>query len=241
MFIRPDDIPAKPAPLEIQVRPDYVACAFHFAEKKGVRHYLQGVYFEPCATGGVIVVATDGHALCVLHDPEGFASRPAIVGIRKGLVASIKTDAIKRRQSEDAPTLHIDSVRLSPWLNRITMTPAPKIDADNVIYHAAEIDHVFPEWRPIVRGIVPIEPASEHALPLVSTAVIRRVTKALDEIDAHFVPNLQYMFSGTNSPVIARSPVMGDGFFVLMPVRSDRVDADYLAWRGLPDFAAVAA
>lgn len=43
------------------------------------RYYLTGVYVEPAADGGAIMVATDGRAMLVARDPEGVAPAPAIV------------------------------------------------------------------------------------------------------------------------------------------------------------------
>ncbi len=51
----------------------------------GPRSQLWGWRIEPCAAGGVLVIATSGTVIGVIHDPEGRASKPATILASKGL------------------------------------------------------------------------------------------------------------------------------------------------------------
>lgn len=50
---------------------------------------LWGWRVEPCAAGGVLVVATDGVSAGVIHDPEGRASEPVTIMASEGLLKAI--------------------------------------------------------------------------------------------------------------------------------------------------------
>jgi hypothetical protein len=45
-----------------------------------------GVYLEPCEQGGVLIIATDGHALAVLRDPDGEVNKPWKVHLPQAFV-----------------------------------------------------------------------------------------------------------------------------------------------------------
>jgi hypothetical protein len=45
-----------------------------------------GLYLEPCEQGGVLIIATDGHALAALRDPDGEVNKPFKVHLPKAFV-----------------------------------------------------------------------------------------------------------------------------------------------------------
>ena len=57
-----------------------VALATQFmAKKDDPRFYLKGVYAEPNKTGGVNIIATNGHRLVVYFDPDGYLDDPVLI------------------------------------------------------------------------------------------------------------------------------------------------------------------
>jgi hypothetical protein len=233
----------KPEPLRIWVRPDYVAAVSHFvpADFDPSRAHMAGVRFEPCATGGVIVIATDGRALIVLHDPNGFANRAATVALQPSCVGTIKKDMLKRAHSATPATLWIETVATSPWLNTVDMSPEPEKPADRVTYYAAELDEVFPDWRSLAASASEVLSGPGSPLPVIGSNMTRKLAKALEAVDGHFFPPVHYTMNGTNSPIIVRSPAFGDGFVIIAPMRIEEADRALVAWDGLPDFAEAAA
>jgi DNA polymerase sliding clamp subunit (PCNA homolog) len=67
-----------------------VARALPFRAYNDVRYYLNGVLIEPEPTGGVNVIATDGHAMICLHDPAGRATRRLILPIGKAQATPLR-------------------------------------------------------------------------------------------------------------------------------------------------------
>ena len=57
-----------------------VALATQFmAKKDDPRWYLKGVYAEPNKTGGVNIIASNGHRLVVYFDPDGYLEEPTLI------------------------------------------------------------------------------------------------------------------------------------------------------------------
>lgn len=68
----------------VTVSASLLRAALTFAGTRDVRYYLNGVLVEPMPDGnGVLLIATDGHRLAVLHDPAGNADGWAIVARHK--------------------------------------------------------------------------------------------------------------------------------------------------------------
>lgn len=59
-----------------------------FKAEHDIRYYLNGVYVEPLPEGGVVIVATNGHALGMWRDASGEAERCAILRCGKPLQAA---------------------------------------------------------------------------------------------------------------------------------------------------------
>lgn len=60
-----------------------VKLVFPFAGQNDIRFYLNGINIRPLDDGSVMVVASDGHRLIVVRDPNGYAEREVIVRIDK--------------------------------------------------------------------------------------------------------------------------------------------------------------
>lgn len=73
---------AKKNPLSIypmSVCVELVRRAVKFAAVNDIRYYLNAVYVQPSKSGGVLVIASNGHVGIVLHDPNGWADKPYIL------------------------------------------------------------------------------------------------------------------------------------------------------------------
>lgn len=82
---------SKPSKHSKELRDDLSVCvdvalvrrAIEFASIHDVRYYLNGVCIQPSKSGGVLVMASDGHMALTLHDPHGKADKPYIVPFNK--------------------------------------------------------------------------------------------------------------------------------------------------------------
>ena len=72
-----------PAHMIARVSAVAIKLVFPFAATQDIRYYLNGVNIRPLEDGSVMVVASDGHRIIVVRDPNGYAEREMIVRIDK--------------------------------------------------------------------------------------------------------------------------------------------------------------
>jgi hypothetical protein len=60
-----------------------IKLVFPFAATQDIRYYLNGVNIRPLEDDTVMVVASDGHRIIVVRDPNGYAEREMIVRVDK--------------------------------------------------------------------------------------------------------------------------------------------------------------
>ena len=121
----------------------------NFAQADDVRRYLSGVRVEPHPKEGVVMVATDGRALAMAHDPEGSVSQPvtirptelsklpryygeARIGLRKvdgGLVGSVTTrgETLGRHLFDDLGDFYPDWRKVVPWSSATAPAGTPGV------------------------------------------------------------------------------------------------------------------
>ena len=191
----------------ITVNYRYFLAANVFASTEETRYYLNGVLIEPCDQGGVLLVATDGHRMCVIHDEHGTCDEPAIV--------SRLLPKAKLRKSQDA-TLMIDK-------DSAKMISSDGQDLAGFIGNHL-VDGTFPDWR----RVWPQE--TESADFSVNAAYVGDFAKIAKILE---VPPIVSMQGGDNGNAIWVS--LGVPYFhgIVMPVR-DRNEHTLPDWIALP-------
>jgi DNA polymerase III sliding clamp (beta) subunit (PCNA family) len=118
--------------MQVSINPDYFRVTHSFVSKEETRYYLGGVYVEPCESGGVFLVATDGHRLGLFHDKTGETDGTYIIRMSKIdaafrsklAVKAVFTDSIVKVQNEHGDTIHAGGFDL--------------------------VDGTFPDWRRVI-------------------------------------------------------------------------------------------
>jgi hypothetical protein len=103
-----------------------------FRARNDVRYYLNGVHIAPCASGGVLITATNGNALAVIRDPDGSVSAPIIVPVSDEMER-----AFKKLKSGGFVTTEGGWIALTNVLKHTV----------HIQPNDAEVDGKFPEWR----------------------------------------------------------------------------------------------
>lgn len=224
------------------VSADLMARAYIAASTEATRYYLNGVYIEPCAAGGVLLVATDGHRMLVLRDPAGYCEGSAIVALTPATLKACKAK-MPRGYAERYMIAHGEKIAIASVskpdnaadLLALADNPSQEVEAYQV---GALIDGSFPDWR----RVVPSEdvPAAPHS-PCFAAAYVGDFGKALS--------------SGKSLHITIRAAadtdphwIFGDGsvegFGVLMPVRVDRKRGEHPQtpnwWRDRPQMTEAA-
>ena len=115
------------------------------AKNNDVRFYLKGVCIKPIDTGGVAIIATDGHRCVFYFDPEGFVEDEIII-------STLEEDGIDFfRQARKAPKL-FDREPLvvmhdkDGWLNTFNKTTGQR-------FTLKAIDGNFPDTNGLFNGL----------------------------------------------------------------------------------------
>lgn len=193
--------------MNITINARLLIAAQKFAGKEDVRFYLNGVYVAPAPSGdGAVLVATDGHRMAVLHDPEGICDKPAII-------ATHKRPAISKRADTVTVTFtHPDS-------DDTTVSAAY---SDGFIMLTEMIDATYPDWQ----AIIPQQRSDRDPLDCVPVAVNAKYVADLATIPTaygHHHNNTCIQAFSTGCSMLC---TFGDdipAFAVIMPVRMEPV------------------
>ena len=134
----------------IEVDATLLAVAFSCVSTEETRPYLNGVYAMPAPdpkTGrGVLMVATDGHRMALVHDAEGTIDQGRIIRLDP------KAKALKVARGESGRVLHIDGLaKGGSAVARVLLgfdSDCTQVDVITV----SEIDGTFPDWTRVLPG-----------------------------------------------------------------------------------------
>lgn len=138
-----------------RVNPKYFAAIQLFAALNDVRYYLNGVAIQPHPDGeGVFIIATNGHVMGIMHDPQGWCSQNLIVGaIPRGLLVACTARPKKSPSGLACKPEHLwigkDFAQVSS--DETKVEPVSPFDPDTL--YAGKImivDGKFPDWRKVI-------------------------------------------------------------------------------------------
>lgn len=122
----------------LNVNADLFRAAALFVSTGATRYYLQGVYVTPWATGGAVLVATDGHRLFAAHDAAGTCDTAAIIKLDKAALTACTRD------------------KREPAARRVTLAPGESRawilagDRQAAFADDVRVDGTFPDWQRIL-------------------------------------------------------------------------------------------
>ena len=217
-----------------RVNPKYFAAMALFMAKQDVRYYLNGISVEPHPDGGAIIVATDGHRLAVIHDPDGWCTQQIIVGdIKKPLLDACKKRA-RRHYQEEAPA--------ALWIGQhgSVVTRLPAVQAGEKAEHVAPadlfgelclfncrtsiVDGIFPNWRRVINTE---RSGDQEHFPTINASYLNDVSLAQDIIlgKTNHVRGVSMRSFGETCSIVVRTlgGDLHDRFVaIIMPMRQDR-------------------
>jgi hypothetical protein len=209
------------------------------------RYYLNGVFVEPCKTGGALVVATDGAMLLAFRDPNGHVKGSAIISLDKPMLGALKAPrgalgarllAIRLNKQRLGRALLVDSAGEKGSAQEVGL--AALEDAGKGVataqFRDIAIDGKYPNWR----GVVPTAVRSGGVVPGFDAKRLETLAKALCPKDSRAVCVAMTGGADTKSeehPLIV-TPERGliDGFGILMPVRGEAAARPAPRWAEAP-------
>ncbi len=211
-----------------------------FVSTEATRYYLNGVYVHPVETGGVNIVATDGHRMLIVHDKHGFAS--------EGMIVRIPTKKLTEKSIWKAITTHrMIVVRVDDTGSRIDVIDAPlaKPDAEpgkeeapfdlmaevgklaSPFFVASATDVVIDGTFPDYQRVVPEVKLAKKGMPPVNPKYLKDFIMKFNVLDDGWFeptttpPTFQMQANDPLSPaqVIFNGGLGGYVFGVIMPMR----------------------
>ena len=216
--------------LNANFRADHFRAASLIVSKEETRYYLTGVLVEPNPAGGIFLVATDGHKLVVIHDPNGSANRPAILSCDfKSSALKTKRPELGRRVILTGNTADIRNAAPDDDDTEATIT------VDRMLFE--EVDGPFPSWR----RVVPLDiNTTESGVFSFNGNYLKTIVDSVKLLTSERMTQLEIFQKAPNDPAVIRCLDAPDALYVIMPIRA-RCDSSTPDWLRLPAAGAGAA
>lgn len=198
----------------ITVKASYLAALAPFMSKEETRFCLQGVFIAPHrshrgAGRGIVLVATDGHRMGVIHDPDGETNGEWICPIPQALeraILSKKTNAVQAVLGGDVCTLKDG-------------------EGKTVFQHfAPPIDGTYPDWK----RVIPTKRAQGREPAAFNPKYLGDFQKVIAALTTHKVLPVAIWASDPHSPAIVQIEGVPEFIGIQMPMRHSLA--------GLPDW-----
>lgn len=197
----------KPANL-VEIPVEDLLKVLPFRANQDVRYYLNGILIEP-AERGAFLVATEGHAMAVVHSETAFADKQRILDI---------PDDMARACRELKSASLVSKIIIEHEKARATVsdqTGEHYIKPGN-----AFIDGKYPEWRRVIPTVENLRPGLHSAI---NSMYLAKLKRALPKHMTHY--GFQF-WHDVREPkeraAVARSPVMPEMIIVIMPMRLEK-------------------
>lgn len=176
----------------IRVDAGVFRAACGFVNRKDIRNKLHGVRIEPCPAGGIIVAATNGHALYAARDPEGCCDE----------AITIWTDAKIKAKVGTWLSFQDDGTVEAPMFGKIGFWS--KIEEQN-----------FQNWRAVIPAI---DSETVETVGAFDVDVFAPVAAAARLTSGKY-PSVQCYGQRDERAVLVTFPARPDSLAVVMPLR----------------------
>lgn len=191
--------------------------AYAFTGREETRFRLSGVLIEPHPTQGVLMVATDGYRLIVIHDEDGFAKEKIIVRMDKKNLSLCRERLIGIDQGKEL--FDRREIEVSADGTAVVLLEGKRIGKQE----NAVLNEQFPNWR----RVLPTGITEKPTLTALSGRFLGDFSAAAKRLTGSeglfFAPHEQ-------EPFIVNFSDNAKAFGIMMPMESDEIVV------GLPDF-----
>lgn len=189
-----------------------------------IRYYLNGICIEKAEKGGVYLIASDGHTMCVIHDATGSldGAQSIIFRVTPGLASAAKLAGNKMHKTLP--------YRLLVKGHRVKIACDFESEGDSELFVQAGrslIEGKFPDWRKVVPDLTSLKPGFGDSMNALYLARMAKVTT-----DRRF-QGVSLWQAGPGKAVVARLPQVPEMIVVMMPLRDGSSDAG-TAFKGFP-------
>lgn len=200
------------------------------------RFRIGGVQIEPHPKGGVLMVATDGHRMLVIHDESGQADETATIKLDKDALKACKSKRGDRR------ILIIDSGMQEAAIKLVTGTDEEPEYSPIAMAYNVRVDGTYPDYRRVIPAAF-----DGKEMPAFNGGYLGY----FGEIGADFAehvsgmrrttPGMRILPSDVDSAALIAWPGFDFAFGILMPMRAQHVKGVPLWFRQPAKAPAIAA
>ena len=210
--------------MTIRVNAELFRLAYGAVSKEETRYYLNGVYVEPHPERGALIVATDGHRMVCIHDPDAACDESAIVQLPP--YARTMCPSKKSGLGIDKRVLDVDVKAKTATIYNEKMDGKGVVSKTVALVtaHGVVIDGTFPDWRKVTpRG--PFKTVGLSGFAAENMGAICALGKLLNTSGRRNAAMyfLQREAGSDGDPIIVRWSGREDIFAVVMPMRCDPV------------------
>ena len=244
---------ASPAtPIRAVVDADLFLRAYSVVFPDDTRYFINGVHIEPAPSGGVLLVATGGHSLLCIRDPNGDYAGPAGGATIRALPHFLTMLRKPRRLSAQDRMWPRDFklVVVDHMMALVELDAGTRIDdaGRDALYRAAVeqtgvvlaiqttnvlVDGAYPDWNKCM-------PVLDHKVApgAINEALLATLARALTPVGAQphvrltcGAPRTRRDRGSESDPILVRpNDTAIDGFGILMPMRADAGSRSYPDW-----------
>jgi hypothetical protein len=210
--------------MTILITAEYASLIQPFVSKDETRYYLQGFLVEPCASGGVLLVATDGNRMLVIRDEAGSCDAPEIVRLEKETIAACRPTKpgparmlLLRNGKVASVTKRVEDYSFDDYLSNVKAFGEGQGAHAVVAQHPyCAIDGTFPDWR----RVLPKEDTAP-GLAAFSPRYIADFAALATRLRSSRVAAISIHSTGPAEPTFVRFDGCSHVVGILMPVRAD--------------------
>lgn len=202
--------------VRVKISAELLPMIYPFMAKNDIRYYLGGIRIERAADRpkGVYIVATNGHRLAVIYDPEG-----GIAGDEgRGVIMRVTPDLVRACR---APNRGITKMVLAAGL-RVSVAPDFNMEHSELETYIMPgrpwVEGKYPDWRRVL-------PNFENLKPGAMGAVNAQYIKDYDVIAGDKYGAIKFWSADENSAVIVQIINKPNFLSIIMPMRADGNDA----------------
>jgi DNA polymerase-3 subunit beta len=198
---------------EIRFDAKFAAVLDQFKATNDVRYYLNGVFVSPHPEKGVILAATDGHTMVIIHDPDGSCDSEQIFPLTKALVAASKK-RLKGLGKPEAVELIGDAAFVRSFMHQDF---DPEITSNDVyVEHNRAIEGNFPSISKFIS-----EEKPNPCFIAINPSYCARVDKVGKALGYREGTGAVWYTYGENKNVVVDLSIPDDVKIIIMPMRCD--------------------
>lgn len=207
-------IPVEKRPSFVSTKAEYINYLTCFASREETRYYLQGICVERHPEKGILLIATDGHRLGVIHDENGVLEGPNNIIVHvddKFIKASDR--AVKSKKTIPCGFYYYNAA--SMFILGCHCHTAESLKDLNAVASITQevivdklIDGTFPAWR----QVMPLDFAA-------SPAIAFNPKYAMDFAYPNNVKGVTFYPSKDGGPIMVKISWFSEFVGVLMPLR----------------------